>query len=185
MQFIEHFKFTETDIEYLREVGYQDDYLDYLKSLRFTGNIRAMKEGELCFNNEPLIRVEAPLIQAQLIETALLNIVNFQTLIATKASRIKQVVRDEIVMEFGTRRAQEMDAAIWGARAAMIGGFDSTSNVRAGKLFGIPISGTHAHSMVQTYDDEYTAFKNMLKDIKLRVSCRYFPYFKIWCAECN
>lgn len=159
VQFIEHFKFTESDIEYLREVGYQDDYLDYLKSLRFTGNIRAMKEGELCFNNEPLIRVEAPLIQAQLIETALLNIVNFQTLIATKASRIKQVVRDEIVMEFGTRRAQEMDAAIWGARAAMIGGFDSTSNVRAGKLFGIPISGTHAHSMVQTYDDEYTAFK--------------------------
>ncbi|MBA1396991.1 nicotinate phosphoribosyltransferase [Mammaliicoccus sciuri] len=159
VQFIEHFKFTETDIEYLREVGYQDDYLDYLKSLRFTGNIRAMKEGELCFNNEPLIRVEAPLIQAQLIETALLNTVNFQTLIATKASRIKQVVRDEIVMEFGTRRAQEMDAAIWGARAAIIGGFDSTSNVRAGKLFGIPISGTHAHSMVQTYDDEYTAFK--------------------------
>jgi len=159
VQFIEHFKFTETDIEYLREVGYQDDYLDYLKSLRFTGNIRAMKEGELCFNNEPLIRVEAPLIQAQLIETALLNLVNFHTLIATKASRIKQVVRDEIVMEFGTRRAQEMDAAIWGARAAMIGGFDSTSNVRAGKLFGIPISGTHAHSMVQTYDDEYTAFK--------------------------
>ncbi|MCJ0940385.1 nicotinate phosphoribosyltransferase [Mammaliicoccus sciuri] len=159
VQFIEHFKFTESDIEYLREVGYQDDYLDYLKSLRFTGNIRAMKEGELCFNNEPVIRVEAPLIQAQLIETALLNIVNFQTLIATKASRIKQVVRDEIVMEFGTRRAQEMDAAIWGARAAMIGGFDSTSNVRAGKLFGIPISGTHAHSMVQTYDDEYTAFK--------------------------
>ncbi|QQC95757.1 nicotinate phosphoribosyltransferase [Mammaliicoccus sciuri] len=159
VQFIEHFKFTESDIEYLREVGYQDDYLDYLKSLRFTGNIRSMKEGELCFNNEPLIRVEAPLIQAQLIETALLNIVNFQTLIATKASRIKQVVRDEIVMEFGTRRAQEMDAAIWGARAAMIGGFDSTSNVRAGKLFGIPISGTHSHSMVQTYDDEYTAFK--------------------------
>lgn len=159
VQFIEHFKFTESDIEYLREVGYQDDYLDYLKSLRFNGNIRAMKEGELCFNNEPLIRVEAPLIQAQLIETALLNIVNFQTLIATKASRIKQVVRDEIVMEFGTRRAQEMDAAIWGARAALIGGFDSTSNVRAGKLFGIPISGTHAHSMVQTYDDEYTAFK--------------------------
>lgn len=159
VQFIENLKFTETDIEYLREVGYKDDYLAYLKELRFTGNIRAMREGELCFNNEPLIRVEAPLIQAQLIETALLNIVNFQTLIATKASRIKQVVHDEIVMEFGTRRAQEMDAAIWGARAAVIGGFDSTSNVRAGKLFGIPISGTHAHSMIQTYDDEYVAFK--------------------------
>lgn len=159
VQFIENLKFTDSDIEYLSEVGYKDDYLAYLKELRFTGNIRAMKEGELCFNNEPLIRVEAPLIQAQLIETALLNIVNFQTLIATKASRIKQVVHDEIVMEFGTRRAQEMDAAIWGARAAVIGGFDSTSNVRAGKLFGIPISGTHAHSMVQTYDDEYVAFK--------------------------
>lgn len=159
VQFIENLKFTESDIEYLSEVGYKDDYLAYLKELRFTGNIRAMREGELCFNNEPLIRVEAPLIQAQLIETALLNIVNFQTLIATKASRIKQVVHDEIVMEFGTRRAQEMDAAIWGARAAVIGGFDSTSNVRAGKLFGIPISGTHAHSMVQTYDDEYLAFK--------------------------
>ncbi|WP_323704361.1 nicotinate phosphoribosyltransferase [Mammaliicoccus sp. Dog046] len=159
VQFIENFRFSESDIEYLREVGYQDDYLEYLANLRFTGNIRSMKEGELCFNNEPLIRVEAPLIQAQLMETALLNIVNFQTLIATKASRIKQVVHDEIVMEFGTRRAQEMDAAIWGARAAVIGGFDSTSNVRAGKLFGIPISGTHAHSMVQTYDDEYIAFK--------------------------
>ncbi|GGI42328.1 nicotinate phosphoribosyltransferase [Mammaliicoccus stepanovicii] len=159
VQFLENLKFTDSDIDYLKEVGYKDDYLNYLKTLRFTGNIRAMKEGELCFNNEPLIRVEAPLIQAQLIETALLNIVNFQTLIATKASRIKQVVQDEIVMEFGTRRAQEMDAAIWGARAAIIGGFDSTSNVRAGKLFGIPISGTHAHSMVQTYDDEYVAFK--------------------------
>lgn len=159
VQYIENFKFTNSDIEYLKEIGYQDDYLNYLKELKFTGSIRAMKEGELCFNNEPLIRVEAPLIQAQLMETALLNIVNFQTLIATKASRIKQVVQDEIVMEFGTRRAQEMDAAIWGARAAVIGGFDSTSNVRAGKLFGIPVSGTHAHSMVQTYDDEYVAFK--------------------------
>lgn len=159
IEYIKRFKFSETDIEYLREQGYQEDYLAYLKDLRFTGNIRSMQEGEICFNNEPLIRVEAPLIQAQLIETAVLNIVNFQTLIATKASRIKQVVQDEILMEFGTRRAQEMDAAIWGARAAYIAGFDSTSNVRAGKLFGIPISGTHAHAMVQAYDDEYVAFK--------------------------
>ncbi|TDM12080.1 nicotinate phosphoribosyltransferase [Macrococcus lamae] len=159
IEYIKRLKFSESDIDYLREQGYQEDYLSYLKELRFTGNIRSMREGEICFNNEPLLRVEAPLIQAQLIETAVLNIVNFQTLIATKASRIKQVVKDEILMEFGTRRAQEMDAAIWGARAAYIAGFDSTSNVRAGKLFGIPISGTHAHAMVQAYDDEYIAFK--------------------------
>ena len=103
--------------------------------------------------------MEAPLAEAQLIETALLNIVNYQTLIATKASRIKQVVGDEVALEFGSRRAQEMDAAIWGTRAAFIGGFDGTSNVRAGKLFGMPVAGTHAHSMVQAYQDDYTAFK--------------------------
>ncbi|MCG7420661.1 nicotinate phosphoribosyltransferase [Macrococcus epidermidis] len=159
IHYVKGFKFSETDMEYLKSLGYQDDYLAYLKDLRFTGNIRSMQEGEICFNNEPLLRIEAPLIQAQLLETAILNIVNFQVLIATKASRIKQVVGDEIVMEFGTRRAQEMDAAIWGTRAAYIAGFDSTSNVRAGKLFGIPVSGTHAHAMVQAYDDEYIAFK--------------------------
>ena len=113
----------------------------------------------MCFGNEPLLRVEAPLIQAQLIETILLNIVNFHTLITTKASRIRQVAPQDTLMEFGTRRAQEIDAAVWGARAAYIGGFDSTSNVRAGKLFDIPVSGTHAHALVQTYGDEYKAFK--------------------------
>ena len=117
-----------------------------------------MVEGELVFANEPIIRIEATLIEAQLVETALLNIVNYQTLIATKASRIKQVVKDEVVMEFGTRRAQEMDAAIWGARATIIGGVEATSNVRAGKRFDIPVSGTHAHSMVQAYKSEYDAF---------------------------
>ncbi|WP_414045801.1 nicotinate phosphoribosyltransferase [Macrococcus equi] len=159
IDYVNRFYFSDTDLEYLKSLGYQDDYLAYLKDLKFTGNIRSMQEGEICFNNEPLMRIEAPLIQAQLLETAILNIVNFQVLIATKASRIKQVVKDEIVMEFGTRRAQEMDAAIWGTRAAYIAGFDSTSNVRAGKLFGIPVSGTHAHAMVQAYDDEYVAFK--------------------------
>ncbi|MDV2686933.1 nicotinate phosphoribosyltransferase, partial [Alkalihalophilus lindianensis] len=107
---------------------------------------------------EPILRVDAPLAEAQLIETALLNIVNYQTLIATKASRIKQVVGHEVAIEFGTRRAQEMDAAVCGTRAAYLGGFEATSNVRAGKMFGIPVSGTHAHSMVQAYKDEYTAF---------------------------
>ena len=122
-----------------------------------------MVEGELVFANEPIIRVEATLIEAQLIETALLNIVNYQTLIATKASRIKQVVKDEVVMEFGSRRAHEMDAAIWGARATFIGGVEATSNVRAGKRFDIPVAGTHAHSMIQAYKSEYEAFHSYAK----------------------
>ncbi|MFE8699504.1 nicotinate phosphoribosyltransferase [Cytobacillus sp. FJAT-54145] len=159
IEYIQQFRFTESDIDYLKnEVGYQDDFLQYLSTLRFTGNIRSMIEGELVFGNEPMLRVEAPLAEAQLVETALLNIMNYQTLIATKASRIKQVVGEETAMEFGTRRAQELDAAIWGTRAAFIGGFNATSNVRAGKMFGIPVAGTHAHSLVQAYKDEYTAF---------------------------
>ncbi|MEK3977960.1 nicotinate phosphoribosyltransferase [Psychrobacillus sp. FSL K6-2836] len=159
MEFIESFRFSESDIAYLSEIGsYSESYLEYLSNLKFTGTISSMKEGELVFANEPIIRIEAPLAEAQLIETALLNIVNFQTLIATKASRIKQVIKDETAMEFGTRRAHEFDAAIWGTRAAYIGGFSATSNVRAGKLFGIPVAGTHAHAMVQAYHDEYVAF---------------------------
>ncbi|MBS4175861.1 nicotinate phosphoribosyltransferase [Bacillus sp. FJAT-49736] len=160
VEYLNDFRFTEADIEYLRnEVGYEEEFLQYLSELRFTGTVRSMREGELVFGNEPMIQVEAPLAQAQIIETALLNIVNFQTLIATKASRIKNVVGNETVMEFGSRRAHELDAAIWGTRAAFIGGFDATSNVRAGKRFGIPVSGTHAHAMVQAYRDDYTAFR--------------------------
>ncbi|MEH7382193.1 nicotinate phosphoribosyltransferase [Bacillus sp. JJ1533] len=160
IHFLENFSFSETDIEYLREEGYKGDFLDYLKDLRFTGTLRSMKEGEVVFANEPLLRIEGPICEVVLLETPILNIINYQTLIATKASRIKQVVGDQTAMEFGTRRAQEMDAAIWGTRAAYIAGFDSTSNVRAGKLFDIPISGTHAHSLVQAYRDEYQAFKH-------------------------
>ncbi|WP_087941736.1 nicotinate phosphoribosyltransferase [Bacillus kwashiorkori] len=159
MDFLQSFRFTETDIAYLKnELGYREDFLNYLKDMRFTGTVRSVKEGEIVFANEPLLRVEAPLAEAQIVETAILNIINYQTLIATKASRIKQVVGNEVAMEFGSRRAHELDAAIWGTRAAYIGGFESTSNVRAGKIFGIPASGTHAHSMIQTYRDEYTAF---------------------------
>jgi len=160
IHYIKNFGFTESDIQYLREEGeFGEDFLAFLQDMKFTGSIRSMQEGEIVFANEPLLRVDAPLAQAQLIETALLNIVNYQTLIATKASRIKQVVKAEVAMEFGTRRAHELDAALWGTRAAYIGGFDSTSNVRAGKLFGIPTAGTHAHSMVQAYKDDYTSFK--------------------------
>lgn len=164
LNYLENFRFSETDIAYLRdELQYDEDFIDYLKTLRFTGSMHSMVEGELVFANEPIVRIEAPLVEAQLIETALLNIVNYQTLIATKASRIKQVVHDEVAMEFGTRRAQEMDAAIWGARASIIGGFESTSNVRAGKLFNIPVAGTHAHALVQAYKNDYDAFHSYAK----------------------
>lgn len=160
IDYINKFKFTKSDIEYLqKELGYSKDFIEYLRQLKFTGTIKSLKEGELVFANEPILRVEAPLGEAQLIETALLNIVNYQTLIATKAARIKQVVGNDKTMEFGTRRAHEFDAAIWGTRAAYIGGFDATSNVRAGKIFGLPVSGTHAHSFIQAYKDEYIAFK--------------------------
>ena len=159
VKYLNSFEFADSDIEYLAGLGYEDSYLQYLKQMKFTGSIRSVREGEIVFGNEPLIRVEAPLIQAQIIETAILNIVNYQILIATKAARIKHLCPNEPCMEFGTRRAHEFDAAVWGARAAIIGGFDSTSNVKAAKLFGIPCSGTHAHSFVQAYEDEKVAFK--------------------------
>ncbi len=159
IDYLEKLRFSDNDIEYLSTLGYGDDFLNYLKTVRFTGTVRSMAEGETVFNNEPLVQVEATLAEAQLIETALLNIVNFQTLIATKASRIRQLVPNDNLMEFGTRRAHEFDAALWGARAAVIGGFDGTSNVRAAKLFGLKPSGTHAHAMVQAYGNDYDAFK--------------------------
>ncbi|MGK7379391.1 nicotinate phosphoribosyltransferase [Planococcus sp. 1R117A] len=164
LDYLRDFRFTESDLAYLQEeVGFKEDFIEYLRTVRFTGNVYSVLEGELVFQNEPLLRIEAPLVEAQLIETALLNIVNYQTLIATKASRIKQIVKEQRVMEFGTRRAQEMDAAIWGTRAAFIGGLEATSNVRAGKRFGLPVAGTHAHSMVQAYKDEYEAFHSYAK----------------------
>jgi len=160
IEYVQKFRFSESDLRYLRdELGYGNDFLDYLSGLRFTGSIRAMREGELAFGGEPLVVVDAPLAEAQLLETAILNIVNYQTLIATKAARMKQAIGDQTALEFGTRRAHEFDAAIWGARAAYIGGFDATSDVRVGKRFGIPVSGTHAHAFVQAYGDDYTAFR--------------------------
>ena len=156
IRYIKSLHFTASDIEYLRSTGqFADDFLDYLKDFKFTGSIRSFEEGDLVFNHEPILQVDAPMIEAQLVETALLNIINYQIMVATKASRIKSIVGDQPVMEFGTRRAQEFDAALWGTRAAYIGGFDATSNVRAGKLFGIPISGTHAHALVQAYRNDY------------------------------
>jgi nicotinate phosphoribosyltransferase len=165
IQYIESLKFDEEMLQYLQdqEEQYEAGFLEELRQFKFTGDIHAVEEGTLVFANEPLIRVEARIFEAQLVETAILNFMNFQTLIATKASRIKQVAPNDILLEFGTRRAQEADAAIWGARAAYIAGFDATSNMRAGMLFGIPTKGTHAHSWVQGHETEEEAFINFAK----------------------
>lgn len=159
VDYINGFKFICSDISYLRTLGYPEDFLKYLGELKLTCTIKSVREGEIVFPNEPIMRLEGKLGHLQLIETAILNIVNFQSLIATKASRIRGVLNNtEVAMEFGTRRAQEMDAAIWGTRAAYIAGFNGTSNVEAGKLFGIPVMGTHAHAFVQAHDTELDAF---------------------------
>ncbi|ABJ62632.1 MAG: nicotinate phosphoribosyltransferase [Leuconostoc mesenteroides] len=159
VKILNQLKFTDDDIDYLQSLDlYDTEFLTYLKNWHLTATIRSAYEGEVMFNNEPLLQVEGPLVDAQLLETLLLNIINFQTLIATKAARIASVTNGDPLLEFGTRRAQELDAALWGTRAAFIGGFDATSNVRAGKLFNIPISGTHAHALVQAYHNDYDAF---------------------------
>ncbi|WP_303971910.1 nicotinate phosphoribosyltransferase [Streptococcus merionis] len=159
VRYLENLSFTESDLAYLREEGYPEDFLAYLADFKMALTVKSAREGDLVFANEPIVQIEGPLAQCQLVETAVLNIINYQTLIATKAARIKSVIGDEPLLEFGTRRAQEMDAAIWGTRAAFIGGAEATSNVRAGKLFGIPVAGTHAHALVQAYGDDYKAFK--------------------------
>ncbi|TFU98105.1 nicotinate phosphoribosyltransferase [Streptococcus cuniculi] len=159
VHYLSNLSFTQTDLDYLRDQGYPEEFLTYLDQLRFSLTVRSAKEGDLVFANEPIMQIEGPLAQCQLVETAILNIVNYQTLIATKARRIKAILEDEPLLEFGTRRAQEMDAAIWGTRAAFIGGAGATSNVRAGKIFGIPVAGTHAHALVQTYGNDYDSFK--------------------------
>jgi len=161
VHYIERLRFGEEEIAYLREQEerYPEAFLDELRRFRFTGTLHAVREGTLVFPNEPLVRVEARVFEAHLIETAILNFVNYQTLIATKASRIKQIAPNDLLLEFGTRRAQEADAAVWGARAAYIAGFDATSNMRAGMLFGIPTKGTHAHAWVQGHDTEEEAFR--------------------------
>lgn len=159
VKILNQLKFTDDDIDYLQSLDlYDTEFLTYLQNWHLTATIRSAYEGEVMFNNEPLLQVEGPLVDAQLLETLLLNIINFQTLIATKAARIASVTNGDPLLEFGTRRAQELDAALWGTRAAFIGGFDATSNVRAGKLFNIPISGTHAHALVQAYHNDYDAF---------------------------
>ncbi len=160
IEYIENLHFDEEDIDYLRSTGiFEEDFLEYLKDFHFTGDIYAIPEGTIIFPREPLLKVIAPISQAQLVEPAVLNILNHQSLIATKTSRVCHAAGAAGVMEFGLRRAQGPDAGIYGARAAVIAGCVGTSNVLAGQMFDIPVKGTHAHSWIMSYPDEYTAFK--------------------------
>ncbi len=157
--YLENLHFSEDDIAYLRSVGgFSEEFLTYIAGLRFTGSVTAVREGEIVFPYEPILTVTAPMVQAQLVETAILTFVNHQTLIATKAAKIVDAAGGG-VMEFGLRRAQGADAGIYGARAAMIGGCVGTSNVYAGKLFDVPVSGTMAHSWVMNFSSELEAFR--------------------------
>ena len=164
IEYIENLHFTDDDIDYLRSLHiFQEDFLDYLSSFHFTGDIYAIPEGTIVFPREPIVKVIAPIMEAQLVETAILNIINHQSLIATKAARVCYAARGDGVMEFGLRRAQGPDAGIYGARAAVIAGCVGTSNVLAGQMFDIPVLGTHAHSWIMSFPDEYTAFKTYAK----------------------
>ncbi len=160
IEYIQNLHFSEDDIAYLRGLKLFDEgFLDALRGFKFTCDIYAVPEGTVVFPGEPLIRVTGPIFQAQLVETALLNIVNHQTLIASKARRVVEAAGGGVALEFGLRRAQGPDAGIYGARAAMIGGFDATSNVLSGELFDIRVMGTHAHSWVMSFEDELSAFR--------------------------
>lgn len=160
VEYIKNLSFKKDDIEYLKGLGiFDNDFIEYLEGFKFSGDIYAIPEGTVIFPREPIIKVIAPVMEAQLIETAILNIVNHQSLIATKASRVCYAAQGDGVMEFGLRRAQGPDAGTYGARAAVIGGCVATSNVLAGKLFNIPVKGTHAHSWIMSFEDEYTAFR--------------------------
>ena len=160
IEYLENLHFEEEDIDYLRSTGlFEEDFLDYLRHFHFSGDVYAIPEGTVVFPREPLVKVIAPIMEAQLVETALLNIINHQSLIATKTARVIHAAQGDGIMEFGLRRAQGPDAGIYGARAAMIAGCIGTSNVLAGQMFDVPVKGTHAHSWIMSFPDELTAFR--------------------------
>lgn len=165
INFIERFKVDQSDVDYLRtlktpsgEPYFDESFLVYLSELKLNVTVDAVPEGTVVFPFEPLLRIQGPMIACQLLESPLLNLINFPTLIATKAARLRIAAGDDTIMEFGLRRAQGIDGALTAARSAYIGGCNSTSNVLAGKIYGIPVSGTHAHSWVMAFDDELEAF---------------------------
>lgn len=162
LNILQDLKFTTDDITYLKSIGVEKQFADHLKGFSFRGAIYAAREGEIVFPNEPVLRVEGNIVEAQLIETVLLNILNFQSLVATKAARIRSVAGERILCDFGLRRSQGL-GGYHASRASIIGGFNATSNVKAGQDFGIPVVGTMAHAFIQSYDDELTAFRDFAK----------------------
>ncbi len=163
LDILEQLRFSEHDLAFLADQGFKADFLDYLADFRFTGSLESCQEGDLVFPGAPVVTVKADLIEAQLIETLLLNTLNFQSLVATKAARIRSVAGDATLLDFGLRRAQGV-GGYYASRAAIIGGFDGTSHVKAAQDFGVPAVGTMAHSFVQSYDDELSAFRAFAKD---------------------
>ncbi len=160
ISYIKHLHFSYEDVDYLRSLNiFNEEFLSYLSGFHFSGDIYAVPEGTVVFPREPLVKVIAPIMEAQLVETALLNIINHQSLIATKAARVVFAAGNDGVLEFGLRRAQGPDAGLYGARASMIAGCVGTSNILAGKMFDVPVRGTHAHSWIMSFTDEYEAFK--------------------------
>ena len=170
IHFLENFRFNDSDLSYLAHLlgpdgnpYFSQDFLDYLSKLKFTGQIDAVPEGTVVFPYEPILRIQGPLIECQLLESPILNLINFPTLIATKAARMCLAAKGEPILEFGLRRAQGIDGALTASRAAYLGGCDSTSNLLAGKLFGIPVKGTHSHSWVMVFEDDLEAFQTYAK----------------------
>lgn len=172
IRFLEKFKFETSDLDYLSKlIGpdghpyFDEGFLSYLSRLRFSGDIDAVPEGTVVFPYEPLLRIQGPLIECQLLESPILNLINFPTLVATKAARMCLAAKGEPILEFGLRRAQGVDGALSASRAAYIGGCDSTSNILAGKLYGIPVKGTHSHSWVMVFDEELESFQTYAKNL--------------------
>lgn len=170
IEYIENWKFRKSDLDYLSTLKtadhhplFEEKFLHYLEEMQFSCDLFAVKEGEIVFPYEPLIRVEGPILQAQLLESVLLNLINFPTLIATKAARVVHAAKGDPVIEFGMRRAQGIDGALSAARATFVGGCESTSNTFAGQCFNIPVKGTHAHSFIMAFDEELTSFQEYAK----------------------
>ena len=159
LEMLQNFTYSQSELDFLKNQGFGPEFLEYLKNFHFSGKIKSVSEGEIVFPNEPILETEGSLIECQLIESLLLNILNFESLIATKAFRVKMVAGTKEVAEFGLRRAQGL-GSLHASRAAFIGGTSSTSNVQAGKLFGIPVSGTQAHSWIQSFNTEKEAFSD-------------------------
>lgn len=158
LNLIDEFRFHEEELEYLRSIGFRDEFLEYLTEFRFTGDIHSVREGEVIFPNEPVVRVSGNVIECQIIETLLLNIINFESLIATKSARIRQAAGERVVLDFGLRRSQGY-GGIQASKACIIGGLDGTSNVYAAMEYGLHVSGTMAHSWIQSFENELTAFR--------------------------